>query len=109
MRAIWVGILLAGLFTGSLASWAKDRKVAELPEGRARVELPVKGMTCGGCVAAVKIAVKKLDGIVEVDGNHKKGTATIVYERDKTTVSEIVKAINKTGFKASPPERRPAS
>ncbi len=28
-------------------------------------------------MAAIKIAVKKLDGIVKVEGDHEKGTATV--------------------------------
>ncbi len=68
--------------------------------------IPVKGMTCGGCETAIKLAVKKLDGIVSVEADHKEGRATVEYVKDKVTIEKIVEAINKTGFKASMPEKK---
>ncbi len=48
-----------------------------------------------------------MDGIVEVDGDHEKGTATVTYRRDKVSVERIVDRINeKTSFKASLPEKK---
>ena len=77
-----------------------------LPAGQTRVVFPVEGMTCAGCTAAIKIAVRKLDGVVAVDGDHEKGTATVTFEKGKVTAEQIVEKINKTGFKASLPETR---
>lgn len=99
--------LLTVLLLGGLALLPAAYADDPLPRGQQRVVVPVEGMTCGGCVATIKIAVKKLNGIVKVDADHKKGTATVVYEQDKIDVSQIVEAINKCGFKASPPETRP--
>lgn len=81
-----------------------DSADQDLPPGQARVVIPVEGMTCGGCAVAIKMAVRKLDGVVDAEADHKKGTATVIYEKDTVTVEKIVEAINKTGFKASLPK-----
>ncbi len=77
----------------------------DLPPGQDRVTIPVSGMTCGGCAAAIDRSVKKLGGVVAVDVDHLEGTVTVVRVTDQVTVERIVEAINKTGFKASNPEK----
>ena len=108
----WVGLPCMGscpLTFGSPAIAATEINAVadgDLKPGETRVVIPVKGMTCGGCSAAINRAVRKLDGVVEVAADHEKGTATVTYLKDKVTVEQIVEAINKTGFKASVPESR---
>jgi len=53
-----------------------DKKMAE---GATKVVFPTEGMTCGGCSSAVKTAVKKLDGVIEVKVVHDKGSTMVVY------------------------------
>jgi len=74
--------------------------------GEERLVLEVKGMTCGGCAAAIEIALKKLDGILAADADHKAGTATVTYVKDKVSVERIVGAIREVGFEAAVPENR---
>jgi copper chaperone CopZ len=81
-----------------------DEKKMDVPEGATKVVIPTKGMTCGGCSSAVKTAVKKLDGVINVEVDHEAGSTTVVYKTDKVTVKEIVAAINKTGFEAAEPK-----
>ncbi|HXI03739.1 MAG TPA: heavy metal-associated domain-containing protein [Candidatus Saccharimonadales bacterium] len=76
---------------------------ADLPAGQARVAIPTKGMSCAACASTVKVAVKKLDGIVDVQVDPQAGQTTVTYVKDKVTVKKIVEAINKTGFEASEP------
>lgn len=95
------GALLAA--TDTFAGEGKEKK-GEMVEGTAKVVIPTEGMTCGGCSSAVKTAVKKLDGVIEVEVDHEKGSTMVVYKKDKVTVKKIVEAINKTGFKATEPK-----
>jgi len=83
---------------------AKSEAKADLPEGQVRTVIPVSGMTCSGCASAINVAVKKLDGVVDVAVNADEGNAAVTYVKKKVTVAEIVKAINKTGFKATEPK-----
>jgi len=75
-----------------------------LPEGQVRTVIPVKGMDCAGCAKAVKLAVQKLDGVIDVTVDHEKGQATVIHKKDKPTIEQLVAAINGTGFRASPPK-----
>ncbi len=48
----------------------------------------------------MKIAVKKLDGIYQVEASYKEDKAVVVYEPSKVSLGEIKAAIDKVGFKA---------
>lgn len=68
----------------------------------------VSGMTCGGCSAAVRLAVKKMDGVEDVEVSHDDNSATVKYDADKVTPEDIVKVIEKQGFKAKVTETKAA-
>ncbi len=67
------------------------------------VIIPVQGMTCSGCEYNVEKAVNKLDGIIQVKADHKKGKTYVKFEKGKVSIDKIVNAINKTGYKATKP------
>ena len=69
----------------------------------------VEGMTCGGCEASVKLAVKRLDGVQAVAASHKEKRATVTYDAKRVTPQAIVEAIEKLGYKAELIETEPAS
>jgi len=48
----------------------------------------------------VKLAVRKLDGIHQVEASYKEGKAVVVYEPSTVSLEEIKAAIDKVGFKA---------
>lgn len=91
--------------SGSIASstpW-NDARGQGMLRDQARVVIPVEGMTCGGCASAITLTLKRLDGVLFTKADPEKGTATVMYEKDKLSVEQIVEAINKTGYKALPP------
>jgi len=105
--AVAVGLSVAPALAGHGQEHEKSAKheaKTDLPEGQVRTVIPVSGMTCSGCAAAINTAVKKLEGVVDVNVDADKGNAAVTYVKDKVTVAEIVKAINKTGFKAEEPK-----
>jgi len=63
--------------------------------------LNVSGMTCGGCASEVKSALMKVDGVQECKVSWKDGKAEVGFCCDPAKAGELVKAVNKTGFKAS--------
>ncbi len=74
----------------------------------------VEGMTCGGCEAAVKATVKRLDGVRTVDASHREKRATVTYDEQKVKPEAIVQAIEKLGYSAElletdPPAATPES
>jgi hypothetical protein len=65
-----------------------------------KVEFTIKGMTCTGCEHHVKTEISKLKGIIEVVVSYAKGTAIVKFDSKLTSIEEIEKAINSTGYKS---------
>lgn len=104
--AIWVATVLIGFFlsfpylVGSLdTNSGIDQTNSEMSE----VMITVKGMTCAGCEFNVETAIKKLHGIIKVKADYKKGEVNVKFEKRKVNVDDMMKAINKAGYKAVEP------
>ena len=64
------------------------------------VKLKITGLTCAGCSNHVATTLKALDGVVEQNVVYPGDVATIKYNPAKTSVADIIKAIEKIGYKA---------
>ena len=71
----------------------------------AKTTLAIKGMTCGGCVAAVKVQLKRTEGVSAYDVSLEKAEADVTYDPAKTEPKKIAESVSKTGFEASVKER----
>ena len=67
----------------------------------AKATLKLEGMTCGGCVAAVKFQLKRTEGVTTYDVSLEKGEAEVSFDPAKTTPEKIAESVSKTGFNAS--------
>lgn len=67
----------------------------------ARTTLAIKGMTCGGCVGAVKIQLKRTEGVSTFDVSYERAEAVVTYDPSKTEPKKIAESVSKTGFEAS--------
>ena len=67
----------------------------------AQTTLAIKGMTCGGCVGAVKIQLKRTEGVSTFDVSYEKAEAIVTYDPSKTEPKKIAESVSKTGFEAS--------
>lgn len=72
----------------------------EVPRGKTTSVFKVEGMTCGGCEVGVRLSVKKLDGVEEVEASYEEGRATVTYDAAKVTPEQIVAAIEELGYTA---------
>lgn len=70
------------------------------------VIIPIGGMTCASCVKAVEKAVKKIDGVENVQVNLATEKASISYKAEKVKLYEIKGAIEKAGFKVLEVEKK---
>ncbi|MBI3520384.1 MAG: mercuric transport protein MerTP [Bacteroidetes bacterium] len=61
----------------------------------------IEGMTCQGCEEEVKHEVSQLPGFIEATVNHETGNATVKFDKSKTSLEQVVSAINKTGYKVT--------
>jgi copper chaperone len=85
MAVLSCGILLAG-----------DEATANLD-----VKLSVKGMTCSGCAKGVQAALAGVPGVKKAEVMLDKNEAAVTYEKGKTTPEDLVKAVEKAGYKCS--------
>jgi len=62
------------------------------------VSLEIKGMTCSSCEEHINHSVNQLNGIVKVKSSYENRNAEIEFDNSKTTIEEIKKAVNTTGY-----------
>lgn len=84
-------IILPFILFGAQEAWAKSQKAC----------FKVEGMTCVTCEITTKIAVKKLDGINDVQVSYKDKGAIVNYDDSKTDPLKIKESIDSTGYKAT--------
>ena len=70
-------------------------------ESTAKTTLVVKGMTCGGCVAAVKVQLKKTEGVTAYEVSLERGEADVTYDPSRTDPKKIAESVSKTGFETT--------
>ncbi|WP_448518269.1 mercuric transport protein MerTP [Rhodoflexus sp.] len=61
-------------------------------------EFTINGMTCTGCEEHVNHEVNKLTGIINTTVSYENGNAIVQFDKTKTDIQEIEKAIAKTGY-----------
>lgn len=93
-RMIFSVFVLAGiLFIPAINSvWGSE--VAK------NVTLKVDGMYCATCPATVKMALKRLPGVINADVSFKEAKATVSYYEGKVTAQQMIKAIEDAGYTA---------
>lgn len=95
--------VFAGLNLYTYLGKSTDTTKTSAIVNRETVIIPVEGMSCFTCEVTVISALKKVDGVVDASASAKEKSAKVIYDSDKTNINNLVEAINKTGYKASPP------
>ncbi|OEF97516.1 heavy metal translocating P-type ATPase [Desulfuribacillus alkaliarsenatis] len=67
-----------------------------------KVILSIEGMSCAACVNRIEKRLAKIDGVHEGNVNLSNHKAMVVFDEQKTSLSEITAAIERLGFKAYP-------
>ena len=62
------------------------------------ITIRVKGMTCGGCVAAVGRVLHKLDGVEKVDVSLERGQASVEFDAARVGEEDLRAAIEDAGY-----------
>lgn len=63
-----------------------------------RADLPILGMTCANCVAAVERNIKKVDGVSDVSVNLTTEKARLAYDPDVVSERELVARLQRAGY-----------
>ncbi|MHB1456123.1 MAG: heavy metal translocating P-type ATPase [Armatimonadota bacterium] len=64
----------------------------------AKVIIPVEGMTCASCAAAIEKTLKRQDGVILASVNFASGKAVVDYLPDLITVADMRDVISKLGY-----------
>ncbi|TXE13275.1 mercuric transport protein MerTP [Algoriphagus aquimarinus] len=64
-----------------------------------KVEFSIDGMTCTSCAEHVQHEVNKLPGIIVATASYEDKNAVVEFDSSKTTLADIQKAIDGTGYK----------
>ena len=73
-----------------------DRAVADLWETHT---IGIDGMTCDHCVQTLTKALKRVNGVKDVNVDRNDATATVTFDTTKTDMPAIHEAILASGYK----------
>ncbi|MGH9362334.1 MAG: heavy-metal-associated domain-containing protein [Thermoanaerobaculia bacterium] len=82
------------------SAWPPPALAAEGKTSLVTAVFKVEGMTCGGCETGVRVKVKKLDGVEEVEASYEKKRARVTYDPRVVTPKRIIEAIEELGYSA---------
>jgi copper chaperone CopZ len=77
-----------------------DKEVLIVKESNIqKAEFKIEGMTCTSCAEHVQHDVNKLPGIILATASYENNNAVVEFDNSKTTLADIQKAIDGTGYK----------
>ena len=95
-----VFIALLSLLAGSLTGCGGPVGAEERPASAATetVSLAVENMSCATCPIAVRKALERVDGVRSAQVNFSTKTATVTYDPEAATVSDLTAATTNAGY-----------
>ena len=67
-------------------------------EEETTILLPITGMACEGCVAAVKAALESVDGALSVQVSLEKKEAVVRYRPAQASMDDLRRAVETAGY-----------
>ena len=67
---------------------------------KARIILPIEGMTCASCAATVQEALAGATGVSSAGVNFATNKAAIEYDAAQTNVGQLIKTVREAGYNA---------
>ena len=66
--------------------------------GKARIVLPIEGMSCASCAATVQDALGRAGGVTNAAVNYATGKAAVDYDDAQTHVVELIQTVRDAGY-----------
>jgi copper chaperone len=66
-----------------------------------QTKLIAPDISCGGCANSIKNALRRLDGVNDVQVDVPTRTVTVEYDEERVSRQTVVGALDKAGFPAS--------
>jgi len=70
------------------------------------IALLINGIVCAACTWLIESRISRLAGIVAVSVNQSTSRASVSWDPEQISLSEILKAINELGYQAHPYDQR---
>ncbi|WP_052184288.1 mercuric transport protein MerTP [Psychroserpens sp. Hel_I_66] len=97
---VFAGLMLAFPYYSNLFYEQRTKDIVYVSQSNIEKHtFDVEGMTCAGCEAHVESEVNKLDGIISVKASYENANTIVEFDKTKTDLPAIRKAIEKTGYK----------
>lgn len=62
------------------------------------IEIPVTGMSCGGCVSSVQKALSRISGVAEATATLSPGSVSVRFDAAVVDVARLVSGIEDAGY-----------
>lgn len=62
----------------------------------------IEGMHCSSCAMNIDFDLEDIEGVKTAKTNYAKQESEVEYEEDKVKTEDIIKSVEKTGYKAQP-------
>jgi len=97
---VFAGLMLAFPYYSNMFYAQPGKDIVYVSQSNiVKLVFNVEGMTCAGCEAHIESEVNKLDGILSVKAGYEGANTAVEYDKTKTDLAAIQKAINSTGYK----------
>lgn len=93
-----VGVLGAGCGAPTDGSMAAEEVAAV--EGEV-IDFDVQGMTCASCEVSIKLALRKVNGVVDASADAEAGSASARFDPARTNGAALAAAITRLGYPAT--------
>ena len=81
-------------------------RLASAGEPTVTEALIVEGMKCEKCEPKAEAALRKVPGVEKAKVNYSSRTAAVVFDAEKIEMEQLVAALKRVGFTASPAQAR---
>jgi copper chaperone CopZ len=86
----------------SMGEMAPERSGEALPAEATKVAtIKVEGMTCGGCAIGVRTALKRLEGVADVEVSYEDQRAVVTFDSAKVSTDQLLEAVRKFRYTAT--------
>jgi len=97
---LFSAVMLSFPYWGDMLIAKETPKVVVIDKANLfKATINIEGMTCKACEATVENVGSKVDGVLDIKASTAKKEATVTFDRSKTDIHAIMKAIGTTGYK----------
>lgn len=65
------------------------------------MKLSLEGMYCEACALTINDALSKVPGVIDSKTSYTESTSIVKYDKSKTNIEALEKAVSGTGYKVS--------